>query len=52
MLAYGNVKRKTEKYVQSNSSQLCCRHAAKTENSEYEKRALFASKRARFDSMR
>ena len=42
MLAYGSVKRKTEKYVQSNSSQLCCRYAAKTENSEIEMGAQFA----------
>ncbi len=53
MLAYGSVKRKTEKYVQSNSSQLCCRHAAKTENSEYEKRRRlhFQSSPLRFEAL-
>ena len=38
--------------AQSNFLQLCCRHAAKTENREIEMGAQFASKHARFDSKR
>ena len=46
------LKPKPRSRAQSNFPQLCCRHAAKTENSEIEMGAQFASKHAHFDSKR